>query len=128
MFLAEARSATSDAKPPWAKCGICGIAVHLRQAWRIFGSCEEGVYTYCCILNPLVNSALLALSDMTNILNSPENQHPKTMSTSSRAGQWPCWLHLSFGFVAASQIQPLLWLGPFPPDRLKPSRASCLKA
>lgn len=79
------------------------------------------MYTeYCCILNPWVNLAVLAPSDILNILNSPENQHPNTMSTSSRAGQWPCWLHLSFGFVAASQIQPILWLGLGPPDRLHP--------
>ena len=46
VFFAEARSATSDAKPPCAKCGICRLAVHLRKAWRIFDSCEEVMYIY----------------------------------------------------------------------------------
>ena len=60
---------------------------------------------YCCILNPWVNLAVLAPSDISNILNSLENQHPIIL-----------WAHLAVqdsGLVGCIFLWALLQLRKF---------------
>lgn len=102
VFFAEARSATSDAKPPWAKCGICRLGVHLQH-------CEEGMYIQAHrILMHILNTwAVLAPSDISNI------EFPRKPTSSYYEHIWPCrtvallaasffWLCCSFANSANS--------------------------